>query len=139
MTTSTVYGRRGPALLPSVIAAGAADDVGEDPADDATRLFVLGYVDAAQLPDEAALADARARLSQYAIAGRLQLGSIYVDQRGHGGSMFRALLASIERYNPAHVLVPSLDHVAPLGRPGADSKQQHIETRTGATIRPVGT
>lgn len=138
MTTSSAYSRRGPALLPSVIGSGAAELL-DDHGDDATKPFVIGYIDAAQLPDEAAIAQARAQLSEYAIASRLQLGSIYVDQPGGDGSMFRALLASIERYNPAHVLVPSLEHVAPSGRPAAENKQQHIETRTGATVRPVGT
>ncbi|WP_432951257.1 hypothetical protein ACQPXM_41390 (plasmid) [Kribbella sp. CA-253562] len=135
---NTIYGRRGPALLPSVIAAGTNDAGGGNVGEDATRPFVLGYIDAAQLLDESAIAEVRARLGEYAIAARLQLGSIYVDQPDAGGSMFRALLAAIERYNPAHVLVPSLDHVAALVAV-AETKQQRIESRTNATIRPVGT
>lgn len=100
--------------------------------EDAAKLFVLGYVDAEQLSagDQAA---ARVRMSEYAIQNRLQLGGVYIDGPNTRGAKFLALMASIEQFNPAYVLVPGLDHLAGHARPGEETKLQRIERRSGAT------
>ncbi|WP_020393184.1 hypothetical protein [Kribbella catacumbae] len=102
--------------------------------EDATRLFVLGYVDAGELPDGDGIVVARARMSEFAIQEGLQLGSIYIDDRDTEGEKFRALMASIEQFNPAYVLVPGLGHVSYIARPGEKTKLRLIEERSGATV-----
>ncbi|GAB3943670.1 hypothetical protein GCM10029976_066630 [Kribbella albertanoniae] len=128
--------------------------------------LVIGYIDAARLArpagqrspdgadaeqaeaadveqaDEADAADAvskaRAEIAEYAAKHRLGLGNIYVDHPGCGGSQFRALMISIERFHPQFVLVPHLDHVdSPAGPATTETRRAQIEAGTGATVRPT--
>ena len=127
MTGGLAMGRRGPALLPAVLTFElTAAGVYPQP-------FVLGYVDAAQLPTADDVQETRAAISQYAVAEKLALGNVYVDYPGLGGSSFRALLIAVQRYNPLQVLVPSLDHVddhSPGGR-------LEILLHTTVAVRPL--
>ncbi len=136
MTPASTFGQRGTATLPGLLTAGYRESSSAT-GTDAARPYVLGYIDGEQLRDDQEIADSRAQIGEYAISQRLQLGSIYVDRPGGDGAMFRALLASIDRFNPAHVLVPDLAHVAvPVG-PGAETRRQRITDRTAAALLPI--
>lgn len=132
---------RGPALLPSALAAetGALHEPaspGQQP-----RPFVIGYIDAASLPrgGPAAVTRTRARITRYADKDHLALGHIYVDYPGLGGSGFRALLIAAVRYNPQQILVPNLTHVATHAdkRQGSQTRQELIEALTKARVQPL--
>ncbi|WP_328990292.1 hypothetical protein OG394_29080 [Kribbella sp. NBC_01245] len=131
---------RGPALLPAVLAArtGYLHEpivAGHEP-----QPFVIGYIDAACLPrGKAAIARTRLQLTEFADAEHLALGHIYVDYPGLGGSSFRVLLIAADRYNPQHILVPSLAHVETPAdvRHGTQTRQELIQRHTLAKVRPL--
>lgn len=144
------------ALTSKGIAVEGETGPGHDP-----RPFVIGYIDPTKLPanpdatdardaakdcladrprDPAnvdnVVSEARAQIARYAAQHQLALGNIYVDYPGTGGSQFRVLLISIERYNPELVLVPDLDHVdspTDVDRDG-NTRREQIEANTGATV-----
>lgn len=141
VVTLDLSSSRGPALLPTALAAGAGPlhelaSPGQEP-----RPFVIGYVDAASLPrgGQAAVTRIRARMTRYADRNHLALGHVYVDYPGLGGSGFRVLLIAAVRYNPQLILVPNLMHVATHTdkRHGNQTRQELIDSRTKARVQPL--
>jgi hypothetical protein len=133
---------RGPALLPSILAAGDAGLLSGPAAPGQGPLpFVIGYIDAATLSRRGpkAVALVRDRIAKYAERMQLDLGHVYIDHPNLGGSGFRVLLIAANRYNPQQILVPSLAHVEAQADPrhGDQTRQQLIQCRTTAIVRSL--
>ncbi|MGC4939282.1 hypothetical protein [Kribbella sp. DT2] len=133
---------RGPALLPSILAAGDAG-FGDNKVrpELGPRPFVIGYIDAACLSRQGpkAVAQVRARIAKFATMMQLDLGHVYVDYPNLGGSSFRVLLIAAIRYNPQQILVPDLAHLETQAdaRSGDQTRRQLIQRRTKATVRSL--
>jgi hypothetical protein len=99
------------------------------------RPLVLGYVRYELAGADGELATVEHHLSRYAARNGYHLGRVFIEPAADSLTAFEALVAAVERYGAAAVLVPTMLHVAMLRPPAAI--KTHFEYLTGARVLPA--
>ncbi|TDD27656.1 hypothetical protein E1218_09710 [Kribbella turkmenica] len=84
-----------------------------------TRPTVLGYVRADALSCAEELAAATDSLVAFATAEGFTLGTVYTERDAAESAAFRALLEEVKRTEVRAVVVPTMNHLGPVGTPAA--------------------
>ena len=90
-----------------------------------TRPTVLGYVRADALSCAEELAAATDSLVAFATAEGFTLSTVYTERDAAESAAFHALLDEVKRTEIRAVVVPTMNHLGPVGTPAA--MRQHLE------------
>ncbi|MGW5188943.1 hypothetical protein ACWEOO_06795 [Kribbella sp. NPDC004138] len=99
---------------------------------DYTRLLLLGYARRDLYLSDRHVDDLKRELEVFAQLEGSAMGSVYVEDPDTAPAAFEALVASVNRYQIAAVVLPSLRHLALVGNPAEVHVQ--FERVTGARI-----
>ncbi|WP_433164619.1 hypothetical protein [Kribbella sp. CA-247076] len=90
-----------------------------------TRPTVLGYVRADALSCAEELAAATNSLAAFASAEGFTLATVYTERDAAESAAFHALLEEVKRSEVRAVVVPTMNHLGPVGAPAA-IHQAHV-------------
>jgi hypothetical protein len=99
---------------------------------DATRPLLLGYIRVHLLMTDNELSDTIERLGYFARCEGYALGTVFTEQVHSVPAAFAALVEAVDRDGAQAIVVPSMQHLAVLGRPPLLS--DYLQRVTGVRV-----
>jgi hypothetical protein len=96
------------------------------------RPLLFGYIRVQLLAAGTTPGAISAQFDAYAQAEGYALGCVYIDQAHTAPAGFDALIQAVKQYDARAVAVPTLDHLAVLGKPPCLS--EFLRRATGAQV-----